>query len=318
MGLEQTIRVGTRKADFTIGTVSGDKVSVPGVSLGAKSVAFLPERPDARRRPPILSESKAALYPDVGESRLREEDSEEQQFSHPQGHEHVESVSRKLTPHDVREIIYGVDGALTRLERLSVTIRQASKGGLSRKVETYAKKHDNGEFDRRIGIILSWLFKELDSGLAEQLRKSIVYRCYRLLYQRRHQQRVQSNRQSQSASATNPIETKSTTNPSPADSGKPQPSKRPPQLEPKDSRRSGPESVVDSKSGRSTLEEGFDLRTSQSSPPASEVSGSSAAWTGEIDYPAAPRANPEVVYTQCPICYERYDATKFLGQRAWR
>ena len=85
-------------------------------------------------------------------------------------------------------------------------------------------------------------------------------------------------------------------------------------LEPKEPRAPVAESAVESNSGRSTLAKGFDARNSQLSPPASEVSGSSAAWTGEIDYPKAPMAKPGMAYTQFPIRYETYKAAKSLNQ----
>jgi hypothetical protein len=167
------------------------------VSSGAGLIACAPERLEAHRQPPILPEGKPALRSDVGRSGLREKDSEEEQFSRHQIHEHVESVSRKHKSPDVREALYEVEEALTRLEWLSFTIRQA-----------YVKNPDDSEFNRRTGLILSWLFDKLDSGLAGQLCESIVCRYYRLLYQRRHWQRVQSERPE-----TNPIESKRTVKP---------------------------------------------------------------------------------------------------------
>lgn len=85
--------------------------------------------PKARRQPPILLESKLALR--SRKSGLREKDSEEEQFPYHQVYESVESVLGKHKSPNVWEPLYRVEGALTRLEQLSVTIRQALKGGLS-------------------------------------------------------------------------------------------------------------------------------------------------------------------------------------------
>lgn len=281
-------------------------------------IARTPERPEAHRQPPKLPEGIPALRPDVAKSGLQRKGPQDEQLSHHQVHEHIESVSGKQKSPDVREALYGVEGALTRLERLSLTIRQASKGGLSRKVQTYAKNHNDSEFDRRIGLVLNWLFDRLDSGLAELLRKSIVYRRYRLLYQRRHRQRVQSERRPQPAPATSLIESKPTLKPALPGSARSWPSQKATPLESNEPQVPVAESVLESKSGRSTLDKGFNARNSQLSPSASEASGSSAAWTGGIDYPTAPKATPGIAYVQCPICYERYEASKFLSQRAWR
>ncbi|KAI9686749.1 MAG: hypothetical protein M1822_002808 [Bathelium mastoideum] len=219
---------------------------------------------------------------------------------------------------DLQEAFYGIEGSLKRLQRLSTSIKHSSKGRLHQKVQSYADEHSELEFENITRLTLKYMLGDLVQGLADQLCRSIIYRRYRILYQRRHRQRLQSERTLPAAPETTSVEQKSVrvTKVPKIDKYQLQQDYEPPKTGQREADTAG--SAMESKSGRSTLDKDFVIKNDRPSPPPSESNSSSAAWTGEIDYPRLPKTEPGVSKIQCPICYEVYEATKFSSQRAWR
>ena len=218
-----------------------------------------------------------------------------------------------------QDALYGLDGALERLNRLSVIIRRSSKGSLNRKVKAYAAKHeaDTAEFEEKIKTILAFLFPTVNEGLSQQLRKSITYRHSRLLYERGHQTRIQKEREPRQAPTHSLNTTDKAGQPSDVDPG--------PKVHRTEEHRTsiGQVAGTESKSGRSTLnKQAFNAKNKELSPSNSDAgsagTASSAAWTGGIEYPRPPKSHPGGGHVECSICLRKYEPKKLKSQRRWQ
>jgi hypothetical protein len=239
---------------------------------------------------------------------------------HKQSIQQQNFSSRTHNAIDLKAALYGVQGALVRLQRLSITIKRASTLGESRKVKEFAKRNKNEEFESRTELLVKWMFKDIPTSLLEQFCKSVIYRYYRLLYEQQHRTRIQTERPSPVQPITESSQGQSSTKSSKSIQGVESHSgKQLPQqntaLERKEPLARGAQSII---SGRSTLPPDMNLMRDEYSPPGSEISSSSAAWTSKVKYPKPPKPEPGSHFVQCPICFDIYDATKFLSLRSWR
>jgi hypothetical protein len=89
-----------------------------------------------------------------------------------------------------------LNGVLDRLQRLAVAIRRASANDITSRVDRYARKSDDDDrfFERLSLLIIHGLFPDINEPLAKQLVYTICFRRLRLLYQRRHQQKLETRR----------------------------------------------------------------------------------------------------------------------------
>lgn len=88
--------------------------------------------------------------------------------------------------------------AIERLQRLASIIRQSSMGSWASRVKAYALKVDPEEISEFERIALLFVKGRLDGvseSLAEQLASSITFRRLKLLYVRRHHQKLATPRQ---------------------------------------------------------------------------------------------------------------------------
>ena len=277
-----------------------------------------PKLPDKNRRGSETpsAESRALAAKDA--SRGGNVTSETRQpRQRPSDRGSTKDIRHSRTSSEENEILHGVEGSLDRLERLSIMIRQSSKNSESRKVTEFEKEYDDSEFVLLLSVILNHWFPNTDKGLSECIKKSILYRRYRILYERKHQSRIHEEREPErtmpleSVAETSPLEVRPDTTPEYTVSLSKHPGAP---------RRLLQADVTDiSKSGRSTLNRDiFQAKRDEPSPPASEASGSSAAWAGDIDYPEPPKPKLGMSYVECQICLKRYEKTKFNRKRSWR
>src|SRR3569833_2037448 len=92
-------------------------------------------------------------------------------------------------------VMYGISGSIDRLHRLAIAIRRPLRTDEVERVETFAEKRDPDDFDKVIAAIIDFLFgAHAPQPLRDQLTRSILYRRNRLLYQRKHQAKLEKER----------------------------------------------------------------------------------------------------------------------------
>src|SRR3569833_3335661 len=92
-------------------------------------------------------------------------------------------------------VMYGISGSIDRLHRLAIAIRRPLRTDEVERVETFAEKRDPDDFDKVIAAIIDFLFgAHAPQPLRDQLTRSILYRRTRLLYQRKHQAKLEKER----------------------------------------------------------------------------------------------------------------------------
>lgn len=116
--------------------------------------------------------------------------------------------------------LFGIDGSLKRLERLASAILYATEASLHRRVYKYAQKNADPEFERQVWLVLNSRFpqvvssfdiarmqqlssdlatesssettyinSDIFSGLFRALFKTIIFRHYRMIYERERRQK---------------------------------------------------------------------------------------------------------------------------------
>ncbi|KAK6535595.1 hypothetical protein TWF694_002050 [Orbilia ellipsospora] len=122
--------------------------------------------------------------------RLEDPDAGEQ----PDDIEQVPDISKST-----QAALDGIKGSLDRLHRLGVAIRKASTSDLVSRVNAFAQKaaktdDDYAFFERVVPLILKGLYPDIGDSFLYQLAQSVTYRRRRLLYQQKHQKKLQAQR----------------------------------------------------------------------------------------------------------------------------
>ncbi|KAL8375693.1 hypothetical protein RB595_007010 [Gaeumannomyces hyphopodioides] len=90
--------------------------------------------------------------------------------------------------------MYGIIGAVDRLHRLAVTIRQSPRADEVERVRNFASKQNPDGFPDTLSAIMQFLFPDAETTLQAQLVESIVYRRHRMLWSRRHSKKLGQQR----------------------------------------------------------------------------------------------------------------------------
>ena len=91
--------------------------------------------------------------------------------------------------------LHGIAASIERLHRLAVVIRQPLRRDEVEKVQKFASRRDPDGFDDLIFAAIDFKFGEhATETLRVQLAKSVVYRRNRLMYQQRHQKKLENER----------------------------------------------------------------------------------------------------------------------------
>jgi len=87
-----------------------------------------------------------------------------------------------------------VEATLSRLNRLGVTIRQASRGRIDVKVKTFAANLDTRPFADAAQVVVQTLYPNAHQSLREYLGKTMTERYAAILYLRHRREKLQSRR----------------------------------------------------------------------------------------------------------------------------
>lgn len=210
-------------------------------------------------------------------------------------------------------IMFGITGAIDRLDRLAKVIRHAPRSDEVERVRNFAAKQDaksEASFSTIISSILRFIFPKAEETLRTQLAESIIYRRHRLLYNRRHSKKLaQQGRDKATLKPTGGKAPVSNTTP-----------QRNPQL--------------DQKTGGSKLAKTEDTLSSslpshrpigvypQQRPPRPrhDKKKNTPAETGSsilptARYPSRPKAAADTAEVQCPYCMSHVQISSDTGEQ---
>jgi hypothetical protein len=103
-------------------------------------------------------------------------------------------TSVTTAPTETDGAIYGITGAIDRLQRLAMAIRQSPRTNEVERVRNFASKQPPDGFYNIILARIQYLFPEAERTLQVQLAESIIYRRHRLLWNRRHSKKLRRQR----------------------------------------------------------------------------------------------------------------------------
>lgn len=221
---------------------------------------------------------------------------------------------------DLSVPVYGIDGAISRLEKLAKTISSASQESLSQRVLTFAENERDEKYEKLVEAVVQYLYpsERVPADLRKILNDSVLFRYYRILYQRRRREKESTldfssypgqkmvkdlvTRQNDNQPSTGPAPT------SPTPQAQTQPSTQ------QDDKS---EADTDAKSAPHSIDlDIFNDKIDQQSERISDQA-SSAPQTGKILYPKAPELSKEHGNAQCPICYTLLPKSK-VEKKNWR
>jgi len=91
-------------------------------------------------------------------------------------------------------IMNGIYGAIDRLDRLGLAIRQAPRTDEQARIQKFAKMHESDGFSVVVSELVQRSFPLAEQSLRTQLVESIPYRRYRLLWDLRHSRKLAQRR----------------------------------------------------------------------------------------------------------------------------
>ena len=93
--------------------------------------------------------------------------------------------------------MYGIIGAIDRLHRLAVAIRQSPMTDEVDRVRNFASKERPNGFPSIVSAMMQFLFPDTERTLQVLLVESIVYRRHRMLWSRRHSKKLRQQRRTE-------------------------------------------------------------------------------------------------------------------------
>ncbi|KXH42603.1 protein kinase domain-containing protein [Colletotrichum simmondsii] len=209
---------------------------------------------------------------------------------------------------------YGIDGCIQRLARIATLISRSSQKSRPGKVESFAQRHrtDLTSFENLIGAIVDFKFPNIRPSFKAQLVRSATYRRQSILYQRYRNRR----REAQPTSTRVLLEPSSNEPP-----GSQQGIER--QFTPMPTQKTQMSGPAPSESLRPSTFDGEMFKKAFQRPESkSDLQSTASAWTGEIQYPQAPRPSDTSAVglgsSECPYCLQWFSQTEYDDEKWWR
>lgn len=196
--------------------------------------------------------------------------------------------------------MYGITGAVDRLHRLAVAIRQSPRTDEVERVRVFTSKQQPDGFAHVISAMMQFLFPDAEKTLRAQLVESIVYRRHRMLWSRRHSRKLGQERKPEKGQSSVEVETSAPNeNPSSGTSVITSLPQRRVLLKP------GDESVYSSTipSRRPLSRMGRLLQIKAESQKEDAYSARSSNPPPTARYPGLPNVPPGETKVSCPYCF---------------
>ncbi|KAL7961305.1 hypothetical protein V8C34DRAFT_274365 [Trichoderma compactum] len=226
---------------------------------------------------------------------------------------------------DLRQTQESVEGAIDRLHRLGVIIRQCSTASLISRVRAFSAKRSDSSLEEMSFLMIKFLYPMAPLDLQRLLSRSILERHFNIEYRGEHQRRLEARRKpvsdddgdhkedqprvhNGSQEVLRPVTRKDYVN------------------EAADIVRDDSEKeteIMPSKSGTkpSTLQtQEFQHKVNEKKPleALSAVSKTSSVPVGDVNYPKPPKPQGENDFATCYWCFESYPYDKFQNVKWWR
>ncbi|KAJ2987333.1 hypothetical protein NUW58_g4567 [Xylaria curta] len=105
-------------------------------------------------------------------------------------HSRGSASSITIIPPENDGAMYGISGAIDRLQRLAMAIRQSPRTDEVDRVRNFASKQPADGFYNIVLAMIQFLFGDAERALQNQLAETITYRRHRLLWNRRHSKKL--------------------------------------------------------------------------------------------------------------------------------
>ena len=210
--------------------------------------------------------------------------------------------------------LFGIDGSLKRLQRISDVILQATQDSLARRISAYAEKYRDEGFEHHVERTIQWRFPHIPKSLHQVLVKTALHRHYRILYERDHRDKGAPTLQHMPRGiATQPSRTKVEARAQ--DAGKETQNRDTPEAA---SRPLDAVTVSEPQSGPLTIDEDMVKAKieEQSSAPTESRVRAPISETGAAFYPPAPVVPEGQETAKCNLCLKEFPAEEF-ERRQW-
>ncbi|KAL6900092.1 hypothetical protein GGI43DRAFT_384268 [Trichoderma evansii] len=98
--------------------------------------------------------------------------------------------------------MYGITGAVDRLHRIAMAIRESPRTDEAERMRNFASKQPSDDFSGILTAMMQFLFPNAERTLRIQLVESIVYRRYRMLWNQRHSKKLGQQRKPEEENQT--------------------------------------------------------------------------------------------------------------------
>ncbi|KAJ4857129.1 hypothetical protein T069G_08026 [Trichoderma breve] len=225
---------------------------------------------------------------------------------------------------DLRQTQESIEGAIDRLHRLGVTIRQSSTAGLISRVRAFSAKRSDSSLEEISFLMIKFLYPIAPLNLQRLLSRSILERHFNIEYRGEHQRRLAARRMLVLDDDDHKEDQPH------ADNGSQEvlrPATRKDYVnEAADIVRDDSEKETDillSKSGTkpSTLQtQEFERKVNEKKPlkALSAISKTSSVPIGDVNYPKPPKPQGEYDWATCYWCFESFPHDKFQNVKWWR
>ncbi|PKK49154.1 hypothetical protein CI102_4565 [Trichoderma harzianum] len=225
---------------------------------------------------------------------------------------------------DLSQTQESIEGAIDRLHRLGVTIRQSSTAGLISRVRAFSAKRSDSSLEEMSFLMIKFLYPMAPLNLQRLLSRSILERHFNIEYRGEHQRRLAARRMLVLDDDDHKEDQPH------ADNGSQEvlrPTTRKDYVnEAADIVRDDSEKETDiilSKSGTkpSTLQtQEFERKVNEKKPlkALSAVSKTSSVPIGDVNYPKPPKPQGEYDWATCYWCFETFPHDKFQNVKWWR
>ncbi len=210
--------------------------------------------------------------------------------------------------------LFGIDGSLKRLQRISDVILQATQDSLTRRISAYAEKYRDKDFEHHVDRTIQWRFPHIPKSLHRVLVETALHRHYRILYDRDHRDQGAPTLQlGPKPAATQPSRTK--VDAKAQDAGKEKQNRDTPEAT---SRPLDTLTVSEPQSGPLTIDEDMVKAKieEQSSAPTESRVRPPVSETGAAFYPPAPAVAEGQKTAKCNLCLKEFPAEEF-ERRQW-
>lgn len=205
------------------------------------------------------------------------------------------------------EAFEAIEASIGRLNRLGVTIRQASKGNTAGRVNKFASTLQLDPFKTLCALTLQSLYPDATGALRDRLNRYMTNQFAAILFAKSRQETLQSRRQEQMKPAQSALSTIRETSPLDITNQQATSSRKPFALDHQSMPAQSDRSSLDTKLIRKVMKNALSIE--------SHTRRTSSVHMGHLKYPPKPSTKDSKEYFTCEWCSRRqFD----MSEDGWR